>query len=131
MTSVPMGRCGPCCSVAASGKTAIHRAEASPAKSGQWMSVQSRGGTVEVIERKVSLQRFLETFPWTDGKVVVLDAIGAPSWARMIDGVQYEPGPFAASVNGRPGRPCNHPRDVHPRDVDIAGAGPDRAGQGL
>src|ERR1700733_7545917 len=118
MTSVPRGKCGPCCSVAASGKTAIHCPAASAAKSGQWMSVQSRGGTVAVIERRFSLNGLLERFPWTDGQVIVLGAIGAPSWARMIDGVQYEPGPFAASVNGRPGRPCNHPRDVHPRDVD-------------
>ena len=54
MTSVPTGKCGPCCSVAASGSTAIHRAAAAPEISGQWMSVQSRGGTVEVIERSVS-----------------------------------------------------------------------------
>src|ERR1700677_3654582 len=123
MTSVPTGKCGPCCSVAASGNTAIHRAAASPAKSGQWMSVQSRGGTVEVIELKVSLEvawkRFLETFPWTNDKVVVLDAISAPSWARMIDGVQHEPSSSAASVNGRPGGRC---------DVSVARARPDHAG---
>src|SRR6478752_5571602 len=39
MTSVPTGKCGPCCSVAASGSTAIHRAGAAPETSGQWMSV--------------------------------------------------------------------------------------------
>src|SRR5439155_20265564 len=58
MTSVPTGKCGPCCSVAASGNTAIHRAGASPDTSGQWMSVQSRGGRVEVIERNVSYARW-------------------------------------------------------------------------
>src|ERR1700692_4415364 len=55
MTSVPTGKCGPCCSVAANGSTAIHRTGPVPAMSGQWMSVQSRGGSKEVIERNVSL----------------------------------------------------------------------------
>src|SRR5450432_1083471 len=51
ITSVPSGRCGPCCSVAASGNTAIHRAGSAPAKSGQWIPVQSRGGRRAAIER--------------------------------------------------------------------------------
>src|SRR5712671_4445185 len=59
MTSVPTGKCGPCCSVAATGRTAIHRAGLPSAKSGQWMSVQSRGGTAEVIERDISFSRFV------------------------------------------------------------------------
>src|SRR5580698_11087018 len=57
MTSVPRGKCGPCCSVAASGNTAIHCAAAAGETSGQWMSVQSRGGGVEVIERNVFFRR--------------------------------------------------------------------------
>src|SRR6516164_9617504 len=51
ITSVPSGKCGPCCSVAASGRTSIHRSSTETAKSGQWMSVQSRGGKVEFIEQ--------------------------------------------------------------------------------
>src|SRR5260370_28510397 len=62
MTSVPRGKCGPCCSVAASGRTAIHRATPAPEMSGQWMSVQSRGGSTELIERNVSLRRFAGWF---------------------------------------------------------------------
>src|SRR5258707_12391534 len=61
MTSVPTGKCGPCCSIAASGSTAIHRAGAAPETSGQWMSVQSRGGRAEVIERNVFLDEFAGT----------------------------------------------------------------------
>src|SRR6266702_2655106 len=59
MTSVPTGKCGPCCSVAATGRTAIHRAGLPSAKSGQWMSVQSRGGIVKVIERGISFSKFV------------------------------------------------------------------------
>ncbi len=61
-TSVSSGRCGPCCSVAASGSTAIQRAASLLAISAQWMSVQSRGGTVEVIARSVSLNGFAGLF---------------------------------------------------------------------
>ena len=50
MTSVSTGKCGPCCSVAASGNTAIHRAASALEITGQSMSVQSRGGSEEVIE---------------------------------------------------------------------------------
>ena len=48
----------PVAAVAASGSTAIQRAASGPAISGQWISVQSRGGTVEAIERSVSLDEF-------------------------------------------------------------------------
>ena len=48
--STPRGRCGPCCSTAASGRTAIHRAvaAAAPAMSCQVISIQSRFGRLIV-----------------------------------------------------------------------------------
>src|SRR3981081_1840006 len=58
MTSVPTGKCGPCCSVAASGSTAIHRSAAEGETSVLTMSVQSRGGGVAVIDRNVSFGQF-------------------------------------------------------------------------
>src|SRR3954469_11197573 len=52
--------------------------------------------------------------------------IGAPvlplSWARMINGVQHEPGSFAASVNGGP---------FCARALELGGKRADRAGQGF
>src|SRR6202035_6103100 len=43
------GRCGPCCSTAASGSTAIQRAVSAPATSCQVMSIQLRlGGVIRV-----------------------------------------------------------------------------------
>ncbi len=46
--STPSGRCGPCCSTAASGKTAIQRAVSPSAISGQVMSIQLRLGSINV-----------------------------------------------------------------------------------
>src|SRR6516164_358487 len=43
--STPSGRCGPCCSIAASGSTAIQRSVAAPAMSCQVISSQSRFGS--------------------------------------------------------------------------------------
>src|SRR5919108_81014 len=48
--STPSGRCGPCCSTAASGSTAIHRPVSAPDRSVQVISVQSRFGTNWVAE---------------------------------------------------------------------------------
>ena len=45
----------PVVAVAASGRTAIQRAASAPEISGQRISVQSRGGSEDVIERSVSL----------------------------------------------------------------------------
>src|SRR6201997_3718260 len=70
MTSVPRGKCGPCCSVAASGSTAIQRAGSLAAISGQWMSVQSRGGRNEGIKRGVSLDAFAREFVNPSGDVI-------------------------------------------------------------
>src|SRR3954468_2340315 len=54
-TSVRSGRCGPCCSVAASGSTAIHRAASVLATSAQAIADQSRAG---MVARGISLHRF-------------------------------------------------------------------------
>jgi hypothetical protein len=43
--STPSGRCGPCCSIAASGSTAIQRSVVAPAISCQVISSQSRFGS--------------------------------------------------------------------------------------
>ena len=55
----------------------------------------------------------------------------SPSWARTIDGVQYEPGSFAASVNGRLGGHLGGHGDGPFADAARAGGCPGRAGQGL
>src|SRR6266851_3616022 len=44
--STPSGRCGPCCSTAATGSTAIQRAVSAPAKSCHVISSQSRFGSM-------------------------------------------------------------------------------------
>src|SRR5215470_14497295 len=57
--STPSGRCGPCCSVAASGSTAIQPAVAGPAKSGQVISAHSRFGSVVMQPRQARSARLL------------------------------------------------------------------------
>src|SRR5215469_1790985 len=52
--STPSGRWGPCCSVAASGRTAIHRAVSDAVKSLQFISVHSRFGNIVVRPRQAS-----------------------------------------------------------------------------
>jgi len=49
MLSVPSGRCGPCCSVAAKGNTAIHRAGVAPDSCGQRKVAQSRDESIGVM----------------------------------------------------------------------------------
>src|SRR5215471_18262979 len=50
--STPSGRCGPCCSVAASGSTAIQRAVSAPPTSAQVISDHSRFGNVAMRPRQ-------------------------------------------------------------------------------
>src|SRR5262249_42654252 len=50
--STPSGRCGPCCSVAASGSTAIQRAVSAAEKSAQGISAHSRFGSVVMRPRQ-------------------------------------------------------------------------------
>src|SRR5262252_274519 len=50
--STPSGRCGPCCSVAASGSTAIQRAVSAAEKSAQVISAHSRFGNVVMRPRQ-------------------------------------------------------------------------------
>src|SRR5580704_7434838 len=124
MTSVPRGKCGPCCSVAASGNTAIHRPAADPAISGQWMSAQSRGGSREVIEPNVSLDGFalyLYSVPARAFTPKTGHAASHHGPERSTES-NHEPGPFATSVNGGP---CGRGHGGAVR------GGPDRAGQGL
>src|SRR5215212_768207 len=49
--STPSGRCGPCCSTAATGSTAIQRAVSAPPKSCQVISSQSRFGSMRSCPR--------------------------------------------------------------------------------
>src|SRR5205085_5003384 len=49
MVSVPSGRCGPCCSVAANGNTAMTPCAPSPDSSGQVLAAQSRTGFFSLI----------------------------------------------------------------------------------
>src|SRR5215471_5572804 len=50
--STPSGRCGPCCSVAANGSTAIQRAVSAAPKSAQVISDHSRFGNVAMRPRQ-------------------------------------------------------------------------------
>src|SRR5215204_3379078 len=52
--STPSGRCGPCCSTAATGSTAIQRAVSAPAKSCQVISSQSRFGSMRSCPRDLA-----------------------------------------------------------------------------
>src|ERR1700687_3443007 len=102
MTSVPTGKGGPCCSVAASGRTAIHRAGAPAETSGQWMSVQSRGGSKEVIDRNVFLRGVARSFVFMrkDASQRPIASYHGPERSTESN---HEPGYFAASVNSCPG----------------------------
>src|SRR5579864_2951879 len=102
MISVPAGKCGPCCSVAASGRTAIHRSHPAPTRSGQWMSVQSRG-TLEVIDQAFSMADLPDSFVLVTRGPLETNVSGHScflSCAKTTYGVQHEPGSSAASVNG-------------------------------
>src|SRR5215510_883805 len=65
--SVSSGRCGPCCSVAPSGSTAIQRSVSVFARSDRWISDQSRGGTGELMD---------EAFLWAELQGSLLDGPG-------------------------------------------------------
>src|SRR5690348_288589 len=93
MMSVPSGRCGPCCSVAASGSTAIQRAGSVVPISGQRMAVQSRGGVGRILV--YALEALVCVRPGTE--------LASPKPAyhepeRPTES-NYEPGLLAASVN--------------------------------
>src|SRR5271154_1311088 len=53
--STPSGRCGPCCSIAASGSTAIQRSVSAPAISCQVISIQLRFGSIVSLHSPIDL----------------------------------------------------------------------------
>src|ERR1700686_886401 len=100
--STPSGRCGPCCSTAASGSTAIQRAVSAPAMSCQVMSIQLRLGSVigvplcgimlycRVGGEKEQPMRLVKTCrALAAGLVICAGAAAAPAFAQALDKVSF------------------------------------------
>src|SRR5580704_14767931 len=102
--STPSGRCGPCCSTAASGSTAIQRAVAAPAPatSCQVMSIQLRLGSVirvplsdrmlycRVADEKEQPMRLVKTCrTMLAGLGIWAGAAAGPASAQALDKVSF------------------------------------------
>src|SRR5580693_1832503 len=102
--STPSGRCGPCCSTAASGSTAIQRAVAAPAPatSCQVISIQLRLGSVirvplsdrmlycRVADEKEQPMRLVKTCGAVlAGLAVWAGVAAAPASAQTLDKVSF------------------------------------------
>ena len=92
MTSVPSGRCGPCCSVAASGSTAIQRAASAAGNVGPVdvgpVAGQERSKSSSEAFHWMDLQGSLSSIRRTLSRPGRIRRPCLPSWARTIDGVQ-------------------------------------------
>src|ERR1700688_2182574 len=99
--STPSGRCGPCCSVAASGSTAIQRAVSAALKFAQGISDHSRFGNIALRPRHPVPARLfspayeeIESMRFASVLVGVIAAITCASWssvasAQTLDKVSF------------------------------------------
>src|SRR3989441_1042005 len=102
--STPSGRCGPCCSVAASGRTATQRLVSDAAKSVQVISAHSRFGNIDVRPRQArpgplfspanqenETMRFASAFAFVMAAMTATASVvpSRPAGAQTLDKVSF------------------------------------------